>query len=118
MRGAVDVHIQQITSAPEFFVDVDRKRAAEIGLTEQQIASAMNVSLSGSFQVSPNFWADPKTGIPYQVWVQTPEYRNDSLEALKTTPLLVTDASLDLNQRWLDGFAERIRPDRRTSLGC
>ncbi len=93
VRGAVDVHIQQITNAPEFFVDVDRKLAAEIGLTEQQIASAMNVSLSGSFQVSPNFWADPKTGIPYQVWVQTPEYRNDSLAALKDTPLFVTDAS-------------------------
>ena len=93
VRGAVDVHLQQITSAPEFFVDVDRKLASEIGLTEQQIASAMNVSLSGSFQVTPNFWADPKTGIPYQVWVQTPEYRNDSLQALRDTPLLVSDSS-------------------------
>jgi multidrug efflux pump subunit AcrB len=93
VRGAVDVHIQQITNAPEFFVKVDRQRAAELGLTEQQVATDLNVSLSGSFQVSPNFWSDPVTGIPYQVWVQTPEYRNDSLTALSNTPLLVSAAT-------------------------
>ena len=90
VRGAVDVHLQQITDAPEFFVDVDRKLASEIGISEQQIAQSMNVSLSGSFQVQPNFWADPKTGIPYQVWVQTPEYRNSSLQDLASTPIFAT----------------------------
>jgi multidrug efflux pump subunit AcrB len=90
VRGAVDVHLQQITNAPEFFVQVDRQRAAELGLTEQQVATDMNVSLSGSFQVSPNFWSDPQTGIPYQVWVQTPEYRNDSMTSITNTPLLVS----------------------------
>ncbi|HEY0184705.1 MAG TPA: efflux RND transporter permease subunit [Rhodopila sp.] len=89
VRGAVDVHLQQITNAPEFFVQVDRQRAAELGLTEQQVATDMNVSLSGSFQVSPNFWSDPQTGIPYQVWVQTPEYRNDTMTAIANTPLLI-----------------------------
>jgi multidrug efflux pump subunit AcrB len=88
VAGAVDVHLHQITDAPEFFVDVDRNRAASLGLTEQEIATAMNVSLSGSFQNTPNFWSDPSTGIPYQIWVQTPEYRNDSLAALNNTPLL------------------------------
>ena len=93
VRGAVDVHLQQITNAPEFFVQVDRQRAAEFGLTEQQVAADLNVSLSGSFQVSPNFWADPQTGIPYQVWVQTPEYRNDSITSITNTPLLVSAAT-------------------------
>jgi Cu/Ag efflux pump CusA len=41
VRGAVDVHIQQITDAPEFVADVDRQMAGEIGLTEQQIASTL-----------------------------------------------------------------------------
>ncbi|SFG34674.1 efflux RND transporter permease subunit [Methylobacterium gossipiicola] len=88
-RGAVDVHLHQIVGTPQFFVDVDRKLASELGLTQQQIAQGLNVSLAGSFQVTPNFWTDPKTGIPYQLWVQTPEFRNDSLDALKNTPLLV-----------------------------
>ena len=90
VKGAVDVHIQQIVDTPEFFVDIDRRFASEIGLTAQQVANSMNISLSGSYQVSPNFWADPKSGIPYQLWVQTPEYRNDTLNALQTTPLFVT----------------------------
>ncbi len=93
VKGAVDVHIQQVLDTPEFIADVDRRMASEMGLTEQQIANAMNISLSGSYQVTPNFWADPKSGIPYQLWVQTPEYRNDSLTALKNTPLLVQTAA-------------------------
>lgn len=85
--GLVDVHLHQIVDTPQFFVDVDRRLAAELGLTQQQVAQSLNVSLSGSFQVNPNFWTDPKTGIPYQLWVQTPEYRNASLTALQNTPL-------------------------------
>ncbi|HVX77879.1 MAG TPA: efflux RND transporter permease subunit [Bradyrhizobium sp.] len=93
VKGAVDVHIQQITDAPEFFADVDRQKAQEIGLTEQQIADSLNISLAGSFQVTPNFWADPKTGIPYQLWVQTPEYRTDSLTDVGNTPLFVSNTT-------------------------
>ncbi|MCP1558509.1 UNVERIFIED_ORG: multidrug efflux pump subunit AcrB [Methylobacterium sp. SuP10 SLI 274] len=85
--GLVDVHLHQIVDQPQFFVDVDRRLASELGLTQQQVAQSLNVSLSGSFQVNPNFWTDPKTGIPYQLWVQTPEYRNASLTALQNTPL-------------------------------
>ena len=85
--GAVDVHIHQIMNVPEIFVEVDRGLASELHLTEQQIAQSMNVSLSGSYQVSPNFWVDPKNGIPYQLWVQTPEWRNDSMTALANTPI-------------------------------
>ena len=90
VRGAVDVHLQQIVDAPAFFVDVDRIRATEVGLTEQQVAQSLNTSLSSSFQVSPNFWVDPKTGIPYPFVVQTPEYRTDTLPDVRNTPLLVS----------------------------
>jgi multidrug efflux pump subunit AcrB len=94
VSGAVDVHIHQIMNVPEFFVDVDRGLASELHLTEQQIAQSMNVSLSGSYQVSPNFWVDPKNGIPYQLWVQTPEWRNDTMTALANTPIFAQTASL------------------------
>ena len=90
VRGIADAHIQQILDAPQFFVSVDRERAQELGLTMQQIASNVNVSLSSSYQVTPNFWADPATGIPYQVAVQTPEYRVADMDQLENTPL--TDA--------------------------
>ena len=91
VRGAVDVHLQQIVDAPEFFVDVDRVRASQLGLTEQQVANNLSTSLSSSFQVSPNFWTDPKSGIPYQLAVQTPEYRVQALSDVENTPLLVSN---------------------------
>ena len=91
VAGAVDVHLQQIVDAPEFFIDVDRIRALQLGLTEQQIAQSLNTSLSSSYQVSPSFWTDPKSGIPYQLAVQTPEYRTDSLSDVENTPLLVSN---------------------------
>ncbi len=91
VRGAVDVHLQQIVDAPQFFVDVDRIRAAQLGLTEQQIANNINTSLSSSFQVSPTFWTDPVSGIPYQMAVQTPEYRVQALSDVENTPLLVSN---------------------------
>ncbi len=90
VKGAVDVHLQQIVDAPEFFGVIDREMASEIGITATQVSSAINVSLSGSYQITPNFWSDPKTGIPYALWVQTPEYRTDSLTDVKNTPVFVS----------------------------
>ncbi len=88
--GAVDTHIQQILDAPDYAVDVDRQRASELGLSIQQIADQVNIAMSGSFQVSPSFWTDPKTGVPWQLWVQTPEYRLDTLQKVENTPLSVS----------------------------
>ncbi len=93
LPGLVDVHVQQITDAPDFRADVDRQRALELGLTERDVANQVNVSLSGSFQVSPNFWTDPKTGIPWQLTVQTPEYRADTLNTIENTPIYVPSAT-------------------------
>ncbi len=91
LRGLVDVHLQQITNSPEFFTEVDRQRAAELGLSEQDVANQVNISLSGSFQVAPNFWTDPKTGIPWQLTVQTPEYRVDDFSTVANTPIYTTN---------------------------
>jgi multidrug efflux pump subunit AcrB len=85
--GAVDVHLVQVTDTPELFVKVDRTLAGQVGLTEQNVASDLLVSLSSSFQTAPTFWLDPKTGVQYPVAVQTPQYRVDSMQALDYTPL-------------------------------
>ena len=75
VSGIVDAHLQQELNAPEMYYTIDRTRAQELGLTVNQIAQDINISLSSSEQVSPNFWTDPKNGIPYYMAVQTPEYR-------------------------------------------
>ena len=71
--GIVDAHLQQEVDAPAFFATIDRARAAYLGLNATTIASNINVSLSSSEQVTPNFWTDPVSGIPYYFAVQTPE---------------------------------------------
>ncbi|MGA9782196.1 MAG: efflux RND transporter permease subunit, partial [Terracidiphilus sp.] len=73
--GVVDARIQQPFNYPEWTVDVDRTRAAEVGLTQQNVAQSLLVALSGSFQTSPQFYLDPKNGVSYSVEVQQPQYR-------------------------------------------
>ena len=88
VAGLVDVHIQQELDAPELYYQVDRSRAQQLGLTINSIANNLNISLSSSEQVSPNFWTDPTTGIPYYFAVQTPEYRLASINDLDNTPIV------------------------------
>jgi CzcA family heavy metal efflux pump len=83
--GAVDVHLHQVVNAPSLQVNVDRSRAAELGLTQRDVANSMLVSLSSSSVVTPNYWSDPRTGINYVVAVQTPQSRVDSVNTLMNT---------------------------------
>jgi multidrug efflux pump subunit AcrB len=88
--GVVDSHVQQELDAPELEYTVNRTRAQELGLNVATIANDVNVSLSSSEQVSPNFWTDPKNGIPYYFAVQTPEYRVASKQDIDNTPIAGT----------------------------
>jgi multidrug efflux pump subunit AcrB len=85
--GAVDVHIHQQVSYPTMQVDVDRDKARQIGLTQQDVAQSMLISLSGTAQTAPNQWLNPVNGVNYQVVVQTPIYRVEDIPALGRTPI-------------------------------
>jgi multidrug efflux pump subunit AcrB len=85
--GLVDLRIQQAFDYPQIRVDVDRSKAALLGLTERDVASDMLVSLSGSFQTSPSFWIDPQSGTQYNVAAQTPQFRLATLEDLAGTSI-------------------------------
>ncbi|HEX9464148.1 MAG TPA: efflux RND transporter permease subunit [Alphaproteobacteria bacterium] len=85
--GVVDGHVQQELDAPQMYYTIDRTRAQQLGLSLVSIANNLNVSLSSSEQVTPNFWSDPVSGIPYYLTVQTPEYRVASMNDVNNTPL-------------------------------
>ncbi|AFL87988.1 cation/multidrug efflux pump [Terriglobus roseus DSM 18391] len=85
--GVADAHIHQQIAQPTVNVNVDRLKARQIGLTQQDIAQSMLISLTGTGQTAPNEWLNPKTGVNYQVVVQTPQYRIDSMQALSRTPV-------------------------------
>ena len=85
--GIADAHLQQEVDAPDFYVQIDRARALQFGITASDIGNNVNTSLSSSEQVSPNFWTDSTNGIPYYIAVQTPEYQVHSLNDLGNTPV-------------------------------
>src|SRR5216684_4267324 len=95
LPGIADAHLQQEVNAPEFFVAIDRAKAIQFGLNANNIATQLNVSLSSSEQVTPNFWTDPTNGIPYYIVAQTPEYRVSSLNDIGNTPVGTATASTD-----------------------
>jgi len=95
--GAADVHIHQVVDGPELRVNVDRTKAGQMGMTQQDVANSMLISLSGSGQVAPNQWLNWKNGVNYQILVQTPQYKIDSVDALMRTPVAVRASSVMSN---------------------
>ena len=91
--GVVDAHIQQEVYAPDFFVQIDRARALQLGVTASEIGNNISTSLTSSETVTPNFWTDPKNGIPYYIAVQTPQYLVHSLNDLGNTPVSILTSS-------------------------
>ncbi|MDQ1386682.1 MAG: hypothetical protein QOF56_136 [Acidobacteriaceae bacterium] len=86
--GAADVHVQQLLSSPTLHLDIDRTRVTQVGLTARDVAQSVLVSLSGSFQTSPNFWLNPRNGVTYQMAVQAPQYRMTDLQDLMSVPVI------------------------------
>ena len=113
--GIADAHLQQEVNAPAFYADIDRSRAAQLGLNANTIATNVNVSLSSSEQVTPNFWTDPKSGIPYYFAVQTPESKISSLNDLANTPVSTSLASLQAETP-IPGLLSNVATFRRTSI--
>ena len=91
--GIVDAHLQQEIDGPAFMAAIDRSRALQFGLNAQSIANDVNISLSSSAQVTPNFWTDPASGIPYYITVQTPQRQVSSLGELGNTPIATKTSS-------------------------
>src|ERR1700760_1081944 len=87
VRGIADLRIQQQGDYPKLHIDVDRTKALQAGYTETDVANSMLVSLSGSFQVTPMFYLDPKSGVEYYLIAQTPQYDVQSTQDLQNIPL-------------------------------
>jgi multidrug efflux pump subunit AcrB len=111
--GLVDAHLQQEVDAPAFYAQIDRTRAAQLGLNASTVATNVNISLSSSEQVSPNFWTDPTAGIPYYLAVQTPEYKVDSLNALGNTPV---STSLAVSGQTVPGMLSNVATFKREKV--
>ena len=93
IAGAVDVHIAQVLTHPALKIDVDRERAAQLGVTQRDVANSVIVSLSSSTLVAPSFWLSPENGVSYTVAVQTPISTASSVDAVMSTPIAASGTS-------------------------
>ena len=85
--GVADARIEQAFNEPTLRVDLDRRMAAFVGVTEQDAATSMLDTLAGSIQTAPSFWLNPRNGVSYPIVVQTPQYAVDSMSALQNIML-------------------------------
>jgi multidrug efflux pump subunit AcrB len=85
--GLVDLRLQQPNDSPELNITVDRTKALQAGFTERDIgSSALNI-LSGSTQLTPQFFLNYKNGVSYPIVAQTPQYQIESLANLENIPI-------------------------------
>jgi multidrug efflux pump subunit AcrB len=87
VSGVVDVTLREVLDQPGYLIRVDRTRAAYLGITEQDAATALLAALGSGGTVAPNFWADPTIGASYDVQVLVPPPDLESSEQLLNLPV-------------------------------
>ncbi len=92
--GTADLHIQQPSNNPHFFVDVDRSKAQDIGFTQRDVAGSMLVATSGSFpdHLLPS-GSIHRNGVSYNIVAQSPQYTLQSLSDLENIPITSSSAA-------------------------
>ncbi len=85
--GAVDVTLREALGVPEYYLEIDRVRAARFGISQQDAVSALLTALGSGGSVAPTYWSDPKLGISFDVQVQVPTGRFRDAEQLLNLPV-------------------------------
>jgi multidrug efflux pump subunit AcrB len=106
--GATDIRVNQPDNLPQLHITVDRSKAIGQGLTDQSVANAVLLGLSGSSQVQPEFWLDPTVGVQYSINVRAPETAMDSVQQLKAMTISVSQPGMD-NAQILENVAQISR---------
>src|ERR1022692_129204 len=116
--GAVDAHVHQRMDAPTLDMQMDRTRLQQFGLSAFNVGQNVLVSLSGSSQTSPAFWLNPQNGVVYNVAVQTPQYRIESLDALMNMPVTGAAGGTGANSgnTQLLGNLVQVNPSRQLAV--
>jgi multidrug efflux pump subunit AcrB len=87
LPGVSDVYIPQDVDYPSLRLDIDRERAADLGLNQREVVDNVITALTSNQMIAPSFWVDPRTGNDYMLTVQYPESRIHNLLDLRGIPL-------------------------------
>ena len=87
LPGVSDVFIPQDLDYPSLRLDIDRERAAELGLDQREVVDNVITALTSNQMIAPSYWVDPKSGNDYMLTVQYPEDQIQNLLDLRDLPL-------------------------------
>ena len=82
-----DLQIPQAADFPTLDINIDRERAGQFGLTMSDVVRSLVPATSSSRFTSPNYWRDPNSGNAFQIQVQLPQNRMQSVESVGDVPL-------------------------------
>jgi multidrug efflux pump subunit AcrB len=86
-----DVQFGMALDYPTLDVRVDRERAGLMGVEMTEVSRSLVAATSSSRFIVPNYWADPNSGIAYQIQVQIPQAEMSSVEQLQNVPVAYRD---------------------------
>lgn len=93
--GLVDLSLKQVFDYPNLDINVDRIRAARLGLSQRDVANSMLISLSSSALVAPSYFLNPQNSVNYTVAVKVPLHKLSSVDDLLSTPITPTGGILN-----------------------
>src|ERR1019366_2262320 len=88
-----DLRIEQPLNYPSVDVRMNRELAGQLGVTAEQMGRSLSEATASSRFTTPNYWADPKTGVGYQIQVQYPTPRMTSVQDIQNIPVMPGDAA-------------------------
>ena len=83
-----DVQIGQSTKYPSINIDIDRIKAAQLGVDVSDISRSLTASTSSSRYTEKNVWVDQKIGLSYAIQVEIPENKMSSINDISEIPVL------------------------------
>src|SRR3954464_7408945 len=118
-----DLQYGQALDYPAIQVDVNRQMAGQLGVTVDQVGRSFAAATSSSRFVAPNYWADPFTGIAFQVQIEVPQPRLTSVDDLRVIPVSAERGShamlgdvATINNATIVGEYDRINGQRMVTL--
>jgi multidrug efflux pump subunit AcrB len=112
-----DVYVPQDYDMPALFVDVDRRRASLLGLSQKEIVSNLITTVASNNMIAPTFWTDPKSGNDYFLAVQYPERSVKSLSDLKDITLRGTGRAAPTSLEAVSEIRRGVSPTEITHYG-
>src|SRR5690606_561486 len=110
-----DVQIAQPMAYPVLRIEIDRERAGQMGVTSTQVARSLVAATSSSRFTDENLWLDNTKGLAYQVQIQIPEYKMNSVDDIRNIPLQSGNLRPTLTD--VASFSEELAPGQYDRSG-